>query len=661
MYYGKALPSVLQMLLMTCIVTVVIVGQMPIGVNACASRRSAGSVGLWFESIQAAINAAEEGDNIQVPSGVYNEQLVINKSVSLVGLYQESTIISSSGVGTLVEIEADGVQFSNFTIRSSGQGSVGMTLSNHHDASIVSNMIIGHAQGLSVENSNNNTIKANVFTSNDLSIVISKSHNNSLSENLFFENFSPSISMYGCQSNMLNGNVIRNNPAYGVYLESCEDCILDSNNVSYVCEGIYLQACRNVRLTDNIVMETGPNAIHLQDSSNNIVEGSVLSRNEFSLQLWGSTENLLRNNSIFGNKHGLRLWFSGNNTLEENNMTGNWWSFAAFGGSLQNFVNNVSASNTVDGRPVYYLVNCNNATVPSDAGYVAVVNSTGIEARNLQLTENYDGLLVAFSSFTLIQNVTLNDNWNGITLVGCANNTVTRCTFKDNLFQVLADDSDGNLIYNNNFLGKTCRVYSRNSANIWDNGYPEGGNFWEPHTVSDSHHGAGQDEVGGDALADTPYVVNSDNIDSYPLAGRITFFEAGTWNNRPYYFSIVGNATITHVSFNSSEGPFITIDVSVQNGHVGFCRPAIPKDVIWVDSEEWQVRINNQPAAFLAYDDDCTSFVYLTFDWSAESILIQGSAVVSEQLSLTILLGAMLASASSALFLRKPSRRRNKA
>jgi parallel beta-helix repeat protein len=661
MYYGKALPSVLLMLLMTCIVTVVIMGQVPIGVNACGSQRSAGSAGLWFESIQAAINAAEEGDTIQVPSGVYNEQLVINKSVALVGLYQESTIISSSGMGTLVQIEADGVQLSNFTIRSSGQGSVGIALSNHHDASIISNMIIGHAQGLSVENSNNNTVKANVFTSNDLSIVISQSNNNSLSENLFFENFSPSISMYGCRSNMLDGNVIRNNPAYGVYLESCIDCILRCNNVSYVCEGIYLQACRNVRLTGNIVMQTGPNAIHLQDSSNNIVEDNVLSLNEFSLQLWGSTENLLRNNSIFNNKHGLRLWFSGNNTLEKNNMTGNWWSFAAFGSNLQNFVNNVSTSNTVNGRPVYYLVNCNNATVPSDAGYVAVVNSTGIEARDLQLTENHDGLLVAFSSFTLIQNVTFIDNWNGVTLVGCANNTITRCTFEDNLFQVLADASDGNLIYNNNFFGETCRVYSRNSASIWDNGYPEGGNFWEPHTISDSYHGAGQDQVGSDALVDTPYVVNPDNTDRYPLAGQITFFEAGTWNSKPYYFNIVGNATITHVSFNSSEGPFIRIDVSVQNGHVGFCRPAIPKDVIWVDSEEWQVRINNKPAAFLAYDDDCTSFVYLTFDWSAESILIQGSAVVSEQLSLTILLGTMFACTSSAIFLRKLSRRRNKA
>lgn len=604
-------------------------------------------------SIQAAINIAQEGDTVEVPAGIYNEQIIINKSVSLIGQFKANTIINGSGQGTLVQIIANYVKLANFTIQSSGQGSIGIDLMNCHNVSIIFNSIVGHAQGLNMKNSNNNTVITNEFTSNSLSIVMSQCQNNIISDNLFHDNFSPSINMYDCQSNVLVGNIIRNNPAYGIYLESCSNNILSRNNVSYVCDGIYLQNCHDIHLTSNTVTNTGPEAIHLHDSDNNIIENNTLSLNEFSLHLWGSTRNILLNNTLFRNKFGMKLWFSGNNTLRENNMTGNWWNFAIFGNSIQNYVNDVSTSNTVNNKPIYYVVNCHGGTVPSNVGYVAVINSTQIIMENLQLTENYQGLLIAYSNFTFIQNVTLMNNWLGLALIVSLNNTVKFCTFKDNLYHVFMDNSFGNIIYNNNFLGNVCKVDSHNSANIWDNGYPEGGNFWQFYTGLDFYHGINQNEIGGDGLGDTPYSVASDNIDHYPLVGHIILHEAGTWYNKTYYFSIISNVTITSLFFDSSAGPFVKLNFSLQYSNTGFCRLAIPNDLLWVKNGEWRVEIDNQSTAYQSYANENCNYVYLIFDRPSGIILIQGSGVIPERFPLVILLIIVITSAFHFFLARK--------
>lgn len=52
-----------------------------------------------YTTIQAAINAANSGDTIQVASGVYDESIILNKSVSLIGENPSNTIIDSSGTG----------------------------------------------------------------------------------------------------------------------------------------------------------------------------------------------------------------------------------------------------------------------------------------------------------------------------------------------------------------------------------------------------------------------------------------------------------------------------------------------------------------------------------------------------------------------------------
>jgi nitrous oxidase accessory protein NosD len=76
-----------------------------------------------FETIQEAINNANAGDTIYVSAGIYYEHIIINKTVSLIGENNNSTIIDGSNDGTIVEIvEADDVSISGFKLQNSGYG-----------------------------------------------------------------------------------------------------------------------------------------------------------------------------------------------------------------------------------------------------------------------------------------------------------------------------------------------------------------------------------------------------------------------------------------------------------------------------------------------------------------------------------------------------------
>ena len=50
------------------------------------------------------------------------------------------------------------------------------------------------------------------------------------------------------------------------------------------------------------------------------------------------------------------------------------------------------------------------------------------------------------------------------------------------------------------------QVYIKTSVNVWDNG--SNGNYWSDYTG---------DDAGGDGIGDTPYVIDENNQDRYPL------------------------------------------------------------------------------------------------------------------------------------------------
>jgi hypothetical protein len=86
-------------------------------------------------------------------------------------------------------------------------------------------------------------------------------------------------------------------------------------------------------------------------------------------------------------------------------------------------------------------------------------------------------------------------------------------------------ESSNNTVYHNNFIDNTQQVHQPwwdypaipASVNVWDDGYPSGGNYWSDYNGTDLHSGPYQNETGYDWIGDSPYIVDQNNTDRYPL------------------------------------------------------------------------------------------------------------------------------------------------
>jgi hypothetical protein len=59
-------------------------------------------------------------------------------------------------------------------------------------------------------------------------------------------------------------------------------------------------------------------------------------------------------------------------------------------------------------------------------------------------------------------------------------------------------------------------------VNFWDVDYPSGGNYWSDYGGVDVYSGPYQNETGSDGIGDTPYILDENNIDHYPLMNYYT-------------------------------------------------------------------------------------------------------------------------------------------
>ena len=120
--------------------------------------------------IQDLIDNASVGDTIYIPSGTYYENIIINKSISLIGEDKNTTIIDGGGDKDVVSISADEVHISGFTIQNSGCGRypyyAGIkihSISNNITGIIIS---LNKGDGIFLNSSNSNTITDNIIINN---------------------------------------------------------------------------------------------------------------------------------------------------------------------------------------------------------------------------------------------------------------------------------------------------------------------------------------------------------------------------------------------------------------------------------------------------------------------------------------------------------------
>jgi len=316
-----------------------------------------GTIDNPFCKIQYGIDNASDGDTIYVFNGTYYENIVIDKSIILLGENKDTTIVDGNGKGDVALLTADNTCISNLTLQNGGTG---QELENLNDASleiiaddtVVENMIcLSTNYGMWLRSSNNNIIRNNYCNAIFDGIWLLNSKNDTLKNNsidssgLVLDGSELSDFIHDIDtSNKANGKTIiylKNQQnktvscnAGQVILVNCSKCILSNMVISNVTDCIEIMySCNNI-ITNNILSHSTDHGIRMFRSNHNIITNNTCSHNPGGISFVGFTGNgetwadyeirgdckynIITNNKIVQNYLGIRLYSSNKNYISKN-------------------------------------------------------------------------------------------------------------------------------------------------------------------------------------------------------------------------------------------------------------------------------------------------------------------------------------------------------
>jgi parallel beta-helix repeat protein len=222
------------------------------------------------------------------------------------------------------------------------------------------------------------------------------------------------------------------------------------------------------------------------------------------------------------------------------------------------------------------------------------------------------GLDLSNREGVIVKNLIIGDFYYGILLNSSRNNTICRNTILGCTYTIYGSDSRYNKIYHNNFLTPPNKI--RAGRNIWDDGYPSGGNYWGGYVGEDLYSGPYQNIIGSDGISDSIRDIDEDNFDRYPLMGIIHFFNIIT-QEETYYISIVSNYIISSFAYNFTTHT-ISFDTTESSESIGFCRLCIPH-ALMKEPYKITVAVDNQNPSYVndnLYDNGTHRWIYFSYE-----------------------------------------------
>ena len=307
------------------------------------------------------------------------------------------------------------------------------------------------------------------------------------------------------------------------------------NNITSSGDGIVIER-------DNIILD-GANytvqgtrahpykGVNLNGRENVTIKNLNIKKYYYGIYLWHSYNNRISGNNVANNVVGIYLYSSYNNRISGNNITiHNYDGIHLY----------CSSNNTIFG---------NNITA-SDSDGIYLYSSYNNRISGNNVANNVVGIWLEYSYNNRISG-------NNITANYC--------------YGIRPASSSNNVIYHNNFVDNTEQVKVwvwEESVNIWDNGYPSGGNYWSDYKDVDEKSGPYQNETGSDGIWDHPHMICENNVDHYPFVKPFTKFKVSELLVIPTMLSCSSFGVVRVDMFNGSSplsiGKFIAVPEGVK-------------------------------------------------------------------------------------------------
>lgn len=294
-------------------------------------------------SLQDKIERALPGETIVIPKGVYEENLILTKPITLKG--QGEVIIRSNNEKPAIMIKGKKVSLKNIKVEYAGEGkeatAIAITGSNHvlSDFEIETNrygitlksashvkiqdgLIIGQWKGNGVDlwESSHNAIRNMKIGNMQDGIYLEQSHKNSLLKNNIRQ------SRYGMHlmfsdDNVLKDNISRYNMA-GIMLMEVDRVQVIGNDLSYNSsnvnsQGLLIYYTKDSQIARN-TLKANRLGIYMETSENNRMEYNQVIDNFIGVQFKKAKDNQLNQNTFVGNVNEAQAIQSSNNNIDHN-------------------------------------------------------------------------------------------------------------------------------------------------------------------------------------------------------------------------------------------------------------------------------------------------------------------------------------------------------
>jgi nitrous oxidase accessory protein len=315
--------------------------------------------GAHFQTIMEAIAAARAGDTIVVNPGQYDENLLINKRLTLLG--NGLPILRGTGRGSVVIITADGCIFSGFVVEHSGydlqnedsgillkssnnqiernelrdvlygiyfyssranvirdntirgrnyleagERGAGLHLWNSPDNILEDNTISDMRDGMYIQTCNGNQIRRNHVSNLRYGLHYMFSDRNIFEDNLFENNVAGAAIMYSNYIELRRNAFVQNRgfSSFGILFQECNELIAEDNFIIDNATGIFMEALRKTKFRRN-----------------------VIAQNDVAIRMFSnSDENVFTENNFVENLSRLQLIGKSTTTKWSENNRGNFWS-----------------------------------------------------------------------------------------------------------------------------------------------------------------------------------------------------------------------------------------------------------------------------------------------------------------------------------------------
>ena len=425
-----------------------------------------------YSKIQDAIIAASDGDTIFVYNGLYNENVVVSKSITLIGEDKETTIIDGQGKADSVRLTDNHITMSGFTVQHGRDVGIFLLAEN---ITVTGNILASNGIDIWLCYSYN-TISDNIFLGGGLYIPYYYGHHNVITNN--FVDGKPLVYLEGVH------DILITSESGQIVLLDCENIWIQDQNLQGTYHGLMIGGSRNCLVSHNTISRCFTGIFMFQSTDIDITANTIDNNTAFGIHLMNSSDNRISQNSISSSKSGSGIYIEyystynviSNNTLISNCQDGVHINSCGNRVSDNIFLHNNHGIGLYNSSPTYPNDSARFTVIErniiSDGGEGDGIHLHGID--NCQITDNlitnnrYGIRQGSCRDNTLTQNILMNNSWKGIALEDSIDTLVSGNTIEQSIIGISLETSNSIDIVANDVQDNThgMHLYLSSDASI---------------------------------------------------------------------------------------------------------------------------------------------------------------------------------------------------